>query len=1303
MYPLSLTSEPDAMFNKKKSKQRQVKQRRSRQLIVEHLDARLAFDGTGCNPFFFPSPPPSTYMSEHTALEVARLAWEFDEWNNSDIGRGPFERSEDCRVSIEDGHALLAFVAPSTENDLLLRELESLNSRIVASGVKLDELAFSSAWIPLASLKSLKDLVHVSYVSFESTRNLADSGWQADTISASVTSDTSQSIGNSEESIVPRLDTEDVLRIQASQMTELSGPLREIWVQSKVQSNLRSRDAFASDAFASELSSIYQVEGGRVLILASSAINAGMELSKQLTSLGGEVTSANETYVNAWVPVEALPEIGNLPGLTIATAETYPLKMVGNTDSQGDALIRADGIRTRFGVTGTGQNVGVLSDSYNRLGGAAADIASGDLTAVTVVAESVATTNTDEGRAMLQIVRDVAPGANLLFATANGGQANFANNIQALFNQGARVIVDDIVYLAEPMFLDGLVARAADQVTAQGATYVSSAGNLTRSYESQGFTASNVTRNYGRGLITLMDFDPGVGIDAFQQITVPANVGFSIILQWQDPFRSVAPASTGTLRDLDLLVYDTAGTTLITSSTTSVIGQDPIEIATVAPSNVARTLNIALGGVNVAGINRIKYILTNNQVSVDQFATASPTAWGHTNAAGTISVGATNSLAFSNPPVLQNFSARGGIPILFDNAGNLLPQPVIRQTPDIVGPDTVNNTFFGVDSPLDTDTFPNFAGTSASAPHIAALAALIRQVRPGVTPDQIRTALTSTAIDMGVAGFDNESGFGFANGLSAVYSSFTPQTAPDLTSGSDSGLSNGDDITNSANPVFQGTAPVQSFVRLFINGVLSSSVQLGAGVGTYTLSALNALASGSYTATVTFAEANNTAQSFMSPGLAFTVDRDAPTFGGVLDLLASADSGISSLDNITRFTPVFSASGASPYLRLYRNGSVIADYFANSGSLSTSVPSQGSNSYQLFALDLAGNQSSASSFLSVVYDTISPSVSLPQISPDPRSSPISSYNFSFSETGLVGFDLTDLTLQRNSGANLLTASQTVSLVGGIWTLSNLSGLTAAVGNYSLSLNTSTSGISDTAGNSLVNVGTLVETWSVFVSWQNPVRNEDVDGDGVVSPLDVLMLINFINAFGAGSVVNNPNLPAAPPPYYDVNNDQFISPLDVLQVINYINAGGSRIAPGSEQSKPKVSINLKVTDTNGNSVDSLKVGQEYLISGFAEEASGQSILGAYADVRLSDKFDIIQISDLAGSSRRAPINLGGLSNGVTGPLQLFTIRVRANSAGMAVSKALRPSSELLDAAYVIGWNEGIKESEVDYGTLRLRIR
>jgi hypothetical protein len=57
------------------------------------------------------------------------------------------------------------------------------------------------------------------------------------------------------------------------------------------------------------------------------------------------------------------------------------------------------------------------------------------------------------------------------------GDADFANNIRALRKAGCDIIVDDIIYFREPVFQDGIIAQAVNDVTASGALYFSSAGN----------------------------------------------------------------------------------------------------------------------------------------------------------------------------------------------------------------------------------------------------------------------------------------------------------------------------------------------------------------------------------------------------------------------------------------------------------------------------------------------------------------------------------------------------------------------------------------------------------------------------------------------------------------------------------------------------------------------------------------------------------------------------------------------------------------------------------------------------------
>ncbi|MEN8693080.1 MAG: hypothetical protein AB1Z20_23700 [Desulfobacterales bacterium] len=141
--------------------------------------------------------------------------------------------------------------------------------------------------------------------------------------------------------------------------------------------------------------------------------------------------------------------------------------------SEGDKAHRADQARATYGVDGTGVQIGVLSDGVDSL---ANRQATGDLPNNVTILPGQAGSG-DEGTAMLEIVHDLAPGAELLFATAFNGQASFASNILALRDAGADVIVDDVGYFAEPVFQDGIIAQAVNSVTADGALYFSSAGN----------------------------------------------------------------------------------------------------------------------------------------------------------------------------------------------------------------------------------------------------------------------------------------------------------------------------------------------------------------------------------------------------------------------------------------------------------------------------------------------------------------------------------------------------------------------------------------------------------------------------------------------------------------------------------------------------------------------------------------------------------------------------------------------------------------------------------------------------------
>ncbi|MCY2990593.1 MAG: dockerin type I domain-containing protein, partial [Planctomycetota bacterium] len=82
--------------------------------------------------------------------------------------------------------------------------------------------------------------------------------------------------------------------------------------------------------------------------------------------------------------------------------------------------------------------------------------------------------------------------------------------------------------------------------------------------------------------------------------------------------------------------------------------------------------------------------------------------------------------------------------------------------------------------------------------------------------------------------------------------------------------------------------------------------------------------------------------------------------------------------------------------------------------------------------------------------------------------------------------------------------------------------------------------------------------------QNPVLPEDVNDDGWVTPLDVLLVINYVNASPAERLLLNPA--DAQPPYFDVTGDEQVTPQDVLVVINWLNNQAWRLGEGEAGSE-----------------------------------------------------------------------------------------------------------------------------------------
>jgi hypothetical protein len=211
---------------------------------------------------------------------------------------------------------------------------------------------------------------------------------------------------------------------------------------------------------------------GRALVDIGATVTPALLTEIQRT--GGQVLSSFPSFnaIRALVPLGSLEQLAGKP--EVASIRRAAKAHVNAADPEGNAVMLAAAARAKYGVTGAGVKVGVLSDSVDYLTNAQS---AGDLGAVTVLTGQSGVPATGEGTAMLEIVHAIAPGAQLYFATANSSEASFANNIVALHNNGCQIIVDDVAYLDESPFQDGTVATAVNTVTAGGALYFSAAGN----------------------------------------------------------------------------------------------------------------------------------------------------------------------------------------------------------------------------------------------------------------------------------------------------------------------------------------------------------------------------------------------------------------------------------------------------------------------------------------------------------------------------------------------------------------------------------------------------------------------------------------------------------------------------------------------------------------------------------------------------------------------------------------------------------------------------------------------------------
>ncbi|MBA3883143.1 MAG: S8 family serine peptidase [Chthoniobacterales bacterium] len=480
--------------------------------------------------------------------------------------------------------------------------------------------------------------------------------------------------------------------------------------------------------------------------------------------------------------------------------------------AEGDIRHRSRDARLTFGIDGSQLKVGVISDSFDAFGGGyRKDVRAGDLpgpnnpngyTKRVLYAGSgdfFKSYASDEGRAMAQIIHAVLPGAQIYFATGFKGYYDMAHNIRALRgiakdpgpfgnvpDGGCDIIVDDIGYSQEAALRDGSVKsvfspsgiadlkQAVLDVVNDGALYFSSAANSGNINDRQSGTWEGDFADGGAFAgARFHNFNTG---RAPRPLNLVTNAGNFIALEWSD-------ALGVSKNDYDLIVFNNAGNKVVGIGADVQDGDDDPTEGVYGPAEALEAgAKIAIVKAKGAAVRFLSMYTGRGRLN---FVTDGQTR-GHATAPGAYAVAATPTstnvgpsfpLPFDSTNQVEQFSSDGFRRVFFDEYnipfnGRTLATGggIVRIKPDLTGADGAPTSVFG---------FERFYGTSAAAPHAAAIAGLVRQglEKSGVNSPtllQVRDLLQSTATDIEAPGVDRDAGYGIVDAFKAVNASNAP-------------------------------------------------------------------------------------------------------------------------------------------------------------------------------------------------------------------------------------------------------------------------------------------------------------------------------------------------------------------------------------------------------------------------------------------------------------------------------------------------------------------------------------------------
>ena len=417
---------------------------------------------------------------------------------------------------------------------------------------------------------------------------------------------------------------------------------------------------------------------------------------------------------------------------------------VGSVTTEGDEAHFARALREELGVDGSGVRVAVIADGANNHAGA---VATGDLPLELAVFGSctpTATTTCNVGTAMLEIIHDLAPGAELAVvafddASRAGARFDMMRRINEVAEEfGADIVVQAPRFFQEPYFEDGVLAQHVAQHVANGVLYVIGAGDEAERHYEADFTPISVANLHDFGMAA------GGASDTTMDVRIEPGQTLTVWLQWAEPFG-------GASSDYDLVIRNERETRTLASGSNLQNGNDnPLEVA-MFTNSTAEAITVKLLVRKLAGEDRRLEMFVLGGPRIEEYGVPAGSIFGVAAVPGVMAVGA---VPASAPDVIEPFSSRG--PALI-----AIPERRERQKPDLVAVDA------GLVS-ASANASGQFVGGAAAAAHIAGIAALLRQALPTVTATELREALKAGADDLREAGPDDIFGAGLAHALQAL-------------------------------------------------------------------------------------------------------------------------------------------------------------------------------------------------------------------------------------------------------------------------------------------------------------------------------------------------------------------------------------------------------------------------------------------------------------------------------------------------------------------------------------------------------